>query len=133
MDIIITDWALDSYLDLYSNHVFSEEEYKKTIRPDARRLKSYPRDTKFSSRKFWSSATDPLKNKPIPNGYKMKWHNIGPGKVQLRLPVGLLNEAVLCKAYVKTNPKKERRMMAIFKTHLQLVSKGWFTERGRLP
>jgi hypothetical protein len=133
MDIIITDWALDSYLELYSIHVFTDDEYKKTIRPDARRLKSYPNDEKFKNGKFWSPATDPIKNRPIPDGYKMKWHNIGPGKVQLRLPVGMMKEAVLCKAYVKKNTKQERRMLAVFKTHLQLVNMGRFTERGRLP
>lgn len=60
----------------------------------------------------------------LSDGYKMKWHNVGNGKVQLRLPVGLLSDAVLCHAYVKQNDKQERRMLVKFKTHLQLIRQG---------
>jgi len=42
MDILITQWALDSYLDLKQDYVFSEEEYKAVIRPDVMRLHYYP-------------------------------------------------------------------------------------------
>jgi hypothetical protein len=50
----------------------------------------------------------------------------------MRLPVGMFAEAFLCEAYVKTDPKKEKRMMAKFKTHLELIRRGQFTECGRL-
>ena len=133
MDIVITEWAFDSYLDLLSNNAFTPEEYKKTIRPDVRRLESYPKDPKFGSGKFWSPANDPRGKGPIPDGFKMKWHNMGPGKVQIRLPVGILKDAVLCEAYVKENASQEKRKLARFKTHLELVRQGRFTERGRLP
>lgn len=63
----------------------------------------------------------------------MKWHNLGNGKVQIRLPVAVLDSAVLCEAYVKTDPKKEKRRLARFKTHLQLIRQGRFTTRGKLP
>lgn len=81
MEVIITEWALNSYLDLKSMQVFSDDEYKKIIRPDVLLLKSYPSDIKFSQGKFWSLAQD-HNNKKIPNGYKMKWHQIGSGLVQ---------------------------------------------------
>ena len=62
----------------------------------------------------------------------MKWHQVGPGKVQMRLPTGMFAEAYLCEAYVKTDPKKEKRMMAKFKAHLELLRRGQFNECGRL-
>lgn len=34
MEIIITQWALDSYLELKAETVFIVEEYKDVIRPD---------------------------------------------------------------------------------------------------
>lgn len=130
MDIVITAWALDSYLDLKHTNVFTDQEYKTVIRPDVMLLKTYPQDVKFQNSKFWSIATDG-KGK-ISDGFKMKWHQIGPGKVQMRLPTGLFAEAYMCEAYVKTDPKKEKRMMAKFKTHLELIRRGQFTECGRL-
>jgi hypothetical protein len=132
LDIIITEWALDSYLELYSRQAFTRGEYQNTIRPDAERLRNYPADPRFQNNKFWSPAVD-RSNLPIPDGYKMKWHNMGNGKVQLRLPTAILSQAHLCEAYVKENPKQEMRKMARFKTHLQLIRAGRFTERGRLP
>ena len=39
MKIVITAWALDSYLDLKHSGVFSSEEYKTKIRPDVLLLK----------------------------------------------------------------------------------------------
>ncbi len=62
----------------------------------------------------------------------MKWHQIGPGLVQLRLPVALVGDAYLCNAYVKADEKKEKRMMARFKTYIALIEDGRFIERGRL-
>lgn len=68
----------------------------------------------------------------ISGGFKMKWHQVGPGRVQLRLPVGLAAAAVLCEAYVKGGAKEERRRPARFKTHMQLIRQGRYDERGRL-
>ena len=62
----------------------------------------------------------------------MKWHQMGSGKVQIRLPVGMLDSAYLCEAYVKENPNQEARRLARFKTHLQMIRLRRFTERGRL-
>jgi hypothetical protein len=131
MEIVLTAWALDSYLDMKHAKVFTNQEYKGTIRPDVELLKKYPGDVKFQNSKFFSFATDGMKNR-IPDGYKMKWHQIGPGLVQLRAPVGIFAEAYLCQAYVKKDPKMEKRMMAKFKTHLQLIRQNQFTECGRL-
>ena len=131
MEIVLTTWALDSYLELKHTNVFTNQEYKGTIRPDVLLLKNYPNDPKFQNSKFFSFATDGMKNR-IPDGYKFKWHQVGPGLVQLRAPIGMFAEAYLCQAYVKADAKKEKRMMAKFKTHLQLIKQGQFTECGRL-
>lgn len=132
MQVIITEWALNSYLDLVAQDAFTARDYRQTIRPDVARLKSYPADPKFRNRKFWSPAHDSAGN-AIPDGHKMKWHQVGNGRVQLRLPVGMLKRAFLCEAYVKRNAKQERRQLARFKTHLQLIRMGRHPSRGKLP
>jgi hypothetical protein len=132
VEIIITGWALNSYLELKHQRVFSKEEYIGTIRPDALRLKNYPDDPKFKNDKFWSIATDRTGNK-IQDGYKMKWHQIGNGKVQLRLTVGIFgDDAFLCEAYVKENSKAENRKMARFKVYLQKIRNNEYVGNGRL-
>ena len=99
MDIIITQWALDSYLELKSKRAFESEEYQEVIRPDVLLLKDYPGHPKFGQGKFWSVAQD-RSGKVIANGYKMKWHQMGNGLVQLRLTIGVFNdEYFLCEAY----------------------------------
>ena len=70
MDIVITAWALDSYLNLKHAHVFTDQEYKGTIRPDVMLLKTFPIDVKFQNSKFWSIATDG-KGSKISDGFKM--------------------------------------------------------------
>jgi len=124
VDIVITEWALNSYLELRAQQAFTDQDYWRTIRPDVLLLTSYPVHPRFLQSNFWSQE--------IPHGYKMKWHHMGNGKVQIRLPVGILDFAYLCEAYVKESPKQEARKLARFKTHLQLVRLGRFTERGRL-
>lgn len=48
MEVYITQWALDSYLDLlYKQKAFTKTEYKNIIRPDVLLLKSFPNATKF--------------------------------------------------------------------------------------
>lgn len=132
MDIIITQWALDSYLNIKSKHVFSSEEYQKIIRPNVMLLKKFPNAPQFSNGKFWSVAQD-LGGQVITNGYKMKWHQVGAGRVQLRLTVGIINnECFLCEAYVKHDDKQDKRQIARFKTFLQLIQQNRYTIRGRL-
>jgi hypothetical protein len=130
LNIIITQWALDSYLNLRHAQVFTPQYYKQVLRPDVLRLKNYPDDPKFDNAKFWSPAK--FKKHMIPNGFKMKWHQVGNGQVQLRLPVGLVDQAFLCEAYVKNDGKKEQRMLAKFKTHLQLIEEKRFSICGEL-
>ena len=132
MDINITKWAHDSYLGLKQDKVFNDQEFRQIIRPDVLRLLVYPNDAKFKQNKFWSPAME-QSGVVIADGYKMKWHQIGDGRVQLRLAVGLIeNEFYLCEAYVKKNDKVDRRMQARLKVHLELIRKGRFTIRGKL-
>ena len=132
MEIIITEWALNSYLELKGEQVFTDEEYREYIRPDVMRLKEYPIDPKFSQEKFWSVAKG-QNGQAIPHGFKMKWHQVGNGCIQLRLTVGILNaQCFLCEAYVKGNEKKEARKLARFKTFLQNIREGKYTVRGKL-
>jgi len=132
MEIIITQWALDSYLELKAGKAFSDEEYWNEIRPDVLLLQKHPNDHKFTQGKFWSPAQD-RNHKNISNGYKMKWHNKGDGKVQLRLTVGILDETCfLCEAYIKHDEKEDRRRLAKFKVYLELIRQGSYTVRGIL-
>lgn len=60
-----------------------------------------------------------------PGGYKMKWHNLGPGQIQLRLPVMAGQRAAfLCEAYVKASAAVDQRKIARFKTHMNIISQG---------
>lgn len=133
MEIIITAWALDSYLELKHNKRFSAADYKNIIRPDVLLLRNFSNSPspKFSSNKFWSPATY-HNGSAILGGFKMKWHNLGDKKVQLRLPVGIMSKAFLLSAYVKTDPKTEARQLAKFKTRLELIRRDQYTECGRL-
>jgi len=134
--IVVTQWALDSYLDMKHAKAFSPTDYREIIRPDVKLLETYPASPKFANGKFWSQATQD--NNRLPNGYKMKWHNLGEQRVQLRLTVGLgfdkelSDTALLCHAYVKTDPKFEYRQLLRFKTRLELIRKREYIERGRL-
>ena len=82
--------------------------------------KDYPGNPKFKHDKFWSVATDQTGDK-TEDAYKMKWHQIGHGKIQLRLSVGIFSDAFLCEAYVKKDEKHEKRKLAIVKTRLELI------------
>ncbi len=46
MDIVITDWELESRIDLIHKHVFTEKEYH-DFREDIELLKDYPHHEKF--------------------------------------------------------------------------------------
>lgn len=132
MEIVLTAWALDSYLDLKHQGVFTVEEYRKVIRPDVLLLKRYPPGSaQFKNRKFWGPAVD-QSNRKIPHGFKMKWHQVGNGKVQLRLPVAVFTEAMICGAYVKKSAKQEKRKLEVFRTHVDLIRLGNYQDCGRL-
>ena len=133
MQIIITEWALQSYLDLVHTGTVPHAEYKSILRPDVRKLQAYPTDVAFSNGKFWGPATDRSGNS-VPDGYKMKWHNLGPGRVQLRLAVAMLGvRAFLCRAYVKTSSAQDKREAAKLKDHIRDIHLGRHQVRGVLP
>jgi hypothetical protein len=142
MDVIITEWGLASYLELSARGVFTNTDYKKYLRPDAELLKTEnPFDLKhpkFSNNRFWGPAEN--KGEIIKFGHKMKWHNLGPGKVQLRLCVVIIEteledvkiqRAFLCTSYVKDD-KTEKREMARLKLKIQKIEDGTFVYRGKL-
>jgi hypothetical protein len=133
--VVITDWALQSYLDLVHRAVFSKQEYWTVLRPDVERLKRYPIDANFGLSNFWSQAT--IRGVRIPYGFKMKWHNVGPGQVQLRLTVAMFpgtgmlpGSAVLCSAYVKSSKATEARELAKFKDRIKRILSGQYVQRG---
>lgn len=132
MDIVITQWALDSYLELKSQRVFDAKVYQEIIRPDVLLLRDFPKHPKFSQGKFWSLAQDKSGN-VIKNGHKMKWHQMGNGLIQLRLTVGVFNNACfLCEAYVKSNTRLEYRKLEKFRRYLELIRENRYVIRGRL-
>ncbi len=130
MKVVITDWALQSYLEL--ENFFTEREYKEILRPDANLLNEYPDHPKFGNPKFWGPCKD-KSGKIIHQGYKMKWHNIGSGSIQLRLLIVIANKtAYLCNAYVKDNENTDFREMAKLKIKIQLINEGKFIFKGGL-
>ncbi|MBT8374682.1 MAG: hypothetical protein KJN80_07210 [Deltaproteobacteria bacterium] len=142
MEVIITEWGLQAYIDLKTKGVFSDTDYRTILRPDAELLKTDdpfdPNHPKFSNDKFWGPATS--KGEIIKYGFKMKWHNLGPGKNQLRLCVMIVDteleyikkqRAFLCTSYVKDD-KRERREMSKLKIKVQKILDGTFTYRGAL-
>lgn len=134
MDVVITEWSLNSYLDLKHQKVFTDKEYQTILRPDAELLKQSwpPADPKFSNPKFWGPATG-LGGVTIKHGFKMKWHNIGNGKVQLRLAVVIFdNKGFLCQGYVKSNDQKDKREMAKLKNRINDIANGSYHYRGLL-
>ena len=142
MDVIITEWALQSYLDLKGKGIFSVQDYRTILRPDAELLKTEdPFDVnhpRFGNAKFWGPAT--FKGNIIKYGYKMKWHNFGPGKNQLRLCVVIVlselqgksaQRAFLCTGYVK-DTNREKREMARLKIKIQKILDGTYSYRGKI-
>ena len=134
MDIVITEWALNSYLNLKHENAFSDQEYKTALRPDVELLKLGwpPTHAKFSNPTFWGPATG-LGGLVIKHGFKMKWHNVGNGKTQLRLAIAILNSKIyLCQGYVKANDQKDKREMALLKNRINDIANGTFNYRGLL-
>ncbi|MGE3727970.1 MAG: hypothetical protein AB7I41_20615 [Candidatus Sericytochromatia bacterium] len=133
MQVIITEWALSSYLDLVGQHQFTKEQYRDIIRPDVQRLNDFPNDIAFSQSNFWGPSTDRSGNN-VRNGFKMKWHNLGSGNVQLRLSVAILGaQAFLCRAYVKNSDSTDKREAANLKNHIQDIVLRKYQFRGILP
>jgi hypothetical protein len=142
MEVVITEWALQSYIDLKAKGIFTDTDYKNILRPDAELLKTNnPFDTnhpKFGNTKFWGPAT--LNGVVIKYGHKMKWHNLGPGTIQLRLSVVIVEtrlddksekRAFMCTSYVK-HDKSDKREMAKLKIKIQKIADGTFIYRGNL-
>jgi hypothetical protein len=70
---------------------------------------------------------------PISNGFKMKWHHIGSGQIQLRLSVAMLSsQAILCQAYVKHNEKEDKLQIAIFSLYMDYILKNKHKEVGKI-
>lgn len=133
MIIEITEWANDTYLDLVKQGIISKSDYWGIIRPDVELLKPEKglplQNPKFAIAKFWSPATD-YAGYIISDGFKMKWHNFGNGKIQLRVCIAIIdNRVFLCRGYSKTD-KKERREMETFKIHIRSLLAGNYTRRG---
>ncbi len=132
MNIIITEWALQSYSDLVGGAYFTPQDYWQKLRPDVEKLKNFPHDPFFSVNNFWGPATG-RGGIHVVGGYKMKWHNIGAGSVQLRLSVAILsNNAYLCRAYVKTSDAQDKREAAKLKDHIQDIRSGRYQLRGSI-
>jgi hypothetical protein len=134
MEVIITEWGFQSYIDLKSMGIFTDQDYTTQLRPDAELLKTDdpfdPNHPKFSNSKFWGPATS--LGKIVKYGHKMKWHNLGPGHVQLRLCVVILQKrAYICNSYVKDD-KTDAREMARIKIKIQKIEDGTFVYRGML-
>lgn len=112
--------------------MFSREEYFSIIRPDVLLLKTYPDSEKFKNDKFWGRAT--LRSgEPVESGFKMKWHNLGPGRIQLRLCVALVKKtAFLCQAFVKSSKIRDKAQAALLLQRIDLIEQGFYEKRGNL-
>jgi hypothetical protein len=132
VDIVITEWALQSYLELKHAGVITRRDYWTQLRPDVELLHDFPGHPKFRSARFWGPATD-KSGSVIPDGFKMKWRTLASGRVQLRLCVVIHGgEALLCQAYVKDSPAIDKREAAKLKSHLRYIIAGNYTRRGLL-
>jgi hypothetical protein len=142
MEVIITEWGLQSYIDAKARGVFSVTDYRTILKPDVLLLKtedpfatSYSR---FCNGKFWGPAK--FNGVSIKFGHKMKWHNFGIAKVQFRLCVVIVEtnlnnnfeqRAFLCNAYIKDD-KTDKSEMARLKIKIQKIIDGTFIYRGNL-
>ena len=69
----------------------------------------------------------------IPDAYKMKWRQIGPGRVQLRLLIAIMHgNAYMCESYVKSNDNVDKRYMARMKIRIRDIALGQYQKRGIL-
>ena len=118
-------------LDLKHRHVFTDREYRAIFRPDAERLKVFPKDPIFKVSGFWGPATKG-NGVNVSDGYKMKWDSVGSGKSELRLCVAIIGaRAFLCQAYVKKG-KNDLRECLNLERYITLIRQGRYSERGRI-
>ena len=130
MKVLITEWALASYTEFVGRD-FSEQEYWEVLRPDILRLYQHKTDACFQNAHFWGPA-ETGQGKVVQDGWKMKWHNIGHGRIQLRLGVALLDgDAYLCHAWSKTSGQDYPQGM-VLKNRIQKIKEGNFSLRGVL-
>jgi hypothetical protein len=131
MEVVITGWALQSYLDLKHKHAFTNAEYHTILRPDAERLKAFPSDPKFRVNSFWGPATKG-NGVNVGDGYKMKWDSIGPGKNELRVCIAIIGpKAFLCQAYIKKGKNDIRECLSL-ERYINLIRIGRYYDRGRI-
>lgn len=131
MDIVNTQWSFDSLRKLINDHAFAKSVYQNLILPDVLLLKLFPKHEKFLNDKFWSFAT--LNGKIIKYGFKMKWHNIGNGRVQLRVAIAIINHRIyLCQWYVKSNEKVDQKEMIKLRVKIQKIMQNIYEVRGIL-
>ena len=92
MEIINTEWGLNSYLELKSKRVFTDSEYREVLKPDVM-------FTKFQIMKSLTKANfgrqRRSQRKDNSECYKMKWHQMAV-VVQLRLTVMIRVVNVFC-------------------------------------
>lgn len=132
MDVFITDWSLNTYLELKHKRAFTDLEYRSLLRPDAEKLKYYPHDQKFQHNVGWGPAQE-KGGVNLRHGFKLKWHNIGSGKVQLRVAVAIVGSmAFLCRGYVKSSDAVDKREIARLKKHINRICLGRINLKGKL-
>ena len=130
--IIITSWALDSYRELVPRHV-NVEEYWSTLRPDIVRLRHRTTDARFNNPSFWGPAQSGP-NKVISQAFKMKWHNIGPGRIQLRLGVvECEGDYYLCHAWSKTSQNQDFQSAMALRDFVRKIRSGAVLCLGTIP
>lgn len=132
MDVYITDWGFQTFLELKHKRAFTDQEYSSTIRPDAEKIKLYPNDAKFQNNVGWGPAKE-RGGVNIQHGFKLKWHNIGSENIQLRVGVAIINsKSFLCRGYIKSSDAVDKREIARLKTHINRISKGKYKWMGVL-
>lgn len=103
MDIVITEWALDSYLNLKHANTFTDAEYKNTIRPDVELLKN-----------------------------EVAQHRIRTGSVTVSSSDSWRKIVFVPRLCVKSSDFVDKKEMAKLKNRIRDISKGHYTFRGSL-
>src|SRR5574337_479790 len=130
MGVVITQWALDSFLNIQLSQPMQGIDCWAFIMPDVLLLKHYPSNPKFDDQQFWSNAT--YNREHIMDGHEMKWTQIHNHDIQLKLLVVIFDGVYIDSASVGHDQKFEKRRLAVFKTHVQLIRQGRYIECGVL-